>query len=477
MGLSAAVRDRGRDPGENLRQTRVVTAFRTTRPVQQTGHMADVARAILRAPFTRRALREAVYCAVSGALGVAGFAVIVALLVPGAVIAVTIIGTVIGLLLVAGSLGAARVFGAAQRRLLAWLPGVAVPAPPPFRRGSGPLGRLDRRLRDRDGWRAVAYGLVKFPLSLVQWYAVGVWIDGLVNLTYPLVWAGFRNHPAGTRLGPLVAVTPVPFGTLHINTWPGTFLVAAIGAALLLVAPWLTHAAAAADGWLTGSLLGPGTLAERVRQLEQTRALAVDDSAAVLRRVERDLHDGAQVRLAALALNLGMAQDKAEGPSPDIDAIRELLGAAQTNAADALAELRDLARGIHPPVLDNGLADAVTSLAGTSAVPVTVSTDIPERPSPAIETIAYFCAAELITNATKHSYADQIEIKIYTERGRVLRLTVTDDGVGGADPARGTGLAGLAQRVSTVDGQLRVSSPPGGPTVVTVELPLRAQGT
>jgi signal transduction histidine kinase len=428
--------------------------------------MANVARAILRAPFSRRALREIAYCGAGGALGVAGFAVIVALLVPGAVFTITIIGTVIGLLLIVLALRAARVFGAADRRLMAWLSGSAVPAPPPFRPGSGPLDRLDRRLRDRDGWRAVAYGLVKFPLSLVQWYAVGVWIDGLVNLVYPLVWAGFRNHPAGTRLGPLVAVTPVPFGTLNINTWPGTFLVAVIGAALLLVAPWLTRAAAGADGWLIRSLLGPGALAERVRQLEQTRALAVDDSAAALRRVERDLHDGAQVRLAALALNLGMAQDKAEGPSPDIAAIRELLDAAQTNAADALAELRDLARGIHPPVLDNGLADAVTSLAETR-----------DRPSPAIETIAYFCAAELMTNAIKHSYANQIEIKIDTERGRMLRLTVTDDGVGGADPAGGTGLAGLAQRVSTVDGQLRVSSPPGGPTVVTVELPLRASGT
>jgi len=209
--------------------------------------------------------------------------------------------------------------------------------------------------------------------------------------------------PPGARLGPLVAVTPVPFGTLDIRTWPGTFPVAAIGAALLLAAPWLTRAAVAADGWLIRALLGPGTLAERVRQLERTRALAVDDSAAVLRRVERDLHDGAQVRLAALAMNLGMARDKAGGPSPDLAAIRELLDAARHTAAGALAGLRDIARGIHPPVLDSGLADAVGSLAATSAIPVTVRADVPQRPAPAIESIAYFCAAELVANAIKHS--------------------------------------------------------------------------
>ena len=160
--------------------------------------------------------------------------------------------------------------------------------------------------------------------------------------------------------------------------------------------------------------------------------------------------------------------------------MRELVDAAHQNAVDALADLRDLARGIHPPVLDSGLASALTSLAASSAIPASVTADIATRPAPAIETIAYFCAAELIANATKHSYADQIEIKIYTERSGVLRLEVSDDGVGGADAALrskqagGSGLAGLAQRVSTVDGRIDVSSPVGGPTTVTVELPLRA---
>ena len=142
----------------------------------------------------------------------------------------------------------------------------------------------------------------------------------------------------------------------------------------------------------------------------------------------------------------------------------------------ALADLRRLARGIHPPVLDSGLTDALASLAAASPIPARVRAELPERPSVAIETMAYFCVAELLANAIKHSSAKTIEIIIDTDRGDVLRMRVTDDGLGGADPARGTGLQGLALRASTVDGALRVSSPSGGPTTVTVELPLRVRG-
>jgi signal transduction histidine kinase len=246
-----------------------------------------------------------------------------------------------------------------------------------------------------------------------------------------------------------------------------------------VAATWLARGINAADRRLVRGLLGPSSMSERVSELERTRALAVDDSAAALRRVERDLHDGAQMRLAALAMNLGMAREKLgddEDATGEAATVRELLDAAHRNAVDALADLRDLARGIHPPVLDNGLASALASLATSSAIPATVTADIGTRPAPAIESIAYFCAAELIANATKHSYANQIKIKIYTERARVLRLEVADDGIGGADLGRGTGLSGLAQRVSTVDGRIDVSSPAGGPTIVTIQLPLRAGG-
>jgi signal transduction histidine kinase len=218
-------------------------------------------------------------------------------------------------------------------------------------------------------------------------------------------------------------------------------------------------------------MLGPARLAQRVADLEQTRALAVEDSAALLRRVERDLHDGAQIRLATLAMNLGMAREKL---GDDVDPeVRELVDAAHRGAKDALVDLRNLARGIHPPALDNGLAAALATLAASSAIPVELTATIPQRPAAAIETIAYFCAAELLANAAKHSHANTIAIDV-TERHRRLVLRVSDDGRGGADPARGSGLSGLAQRVRTVDGSLETMSPQGGPTRVTVQLPLHA---
>jgi signal transduction histidine kinase len=201
----------------------------------------------------------------------------------------------------------------------------------------------------------------------------------------------------------------------------------------------------------------------------------VDASAAMLRQVERDLHDGAQVQLAALAMSLGMAREKLgdSGEPLDLGRARELVDSAHRSAKEALVELRDLARGIHPPVLDAGLADALATLAARSAVPVEVSVDVIVRPTAAIETIAYFCTAELLANIAKHSGARHAAIAVADHDG-ALRLAVTDDGIGGADAAGGTGLAGLAQRVRTVDGQLSISSPAGGPTVVTIDLPSHA---
>ncbi len=425
---------------------------------------------IVRAPFTRRTVRELLYCSLGGLAGVAGFLITVVLLFAGFGISASILGTVVGLLLMTVGLRVSRRLAALHRRLASWLLGYRVGAPLKFQPGTGILGRLDRRLRDRVAWRAIGYSLLKLPVAAVQLYAVATAVIGLVDLTYPVAWALFRHHPGA-------AVTPLPFGgSLKIYTWLGTFLVALVGAVSVLAAVWLARAINAGDRRLVRGLLGPSSMAERVSELERTRTLAVEDAAAALRRVERDLHDGAQMRLAALAMNLGMAREKlGDDDAPgDTATVRELIDSAQRNAVDALADLRDLARGIHPPALDNGLPSALATLAGSSAIPAVVTADIEQRPAPAIETIAYFSAAELIANATKHSYANQIKINIYTERSGVLRLEVIDDGIGGADAARGAGLAGLAQRVSTVDGRLDVSSPPGGPTVVTVELPLKA---
>lgn len=323
----------------------------------------------------------------------------------------------------------------------------------------------------------MAYVLVKLPVAAFGLYAVGWWLTALLNLSAPLRWAVFHQRPAVGEAG-MPTITPIPFGggAPHSTSFAGTFVAVAIGAVTLLAAPWFTRGVVAVDRWLIRALLGPGQLAERVRSLEESRALAVDDSAALLRRLERDLHDGAQVRLVALAMSLDMAKERLgrDGePVADPARVRQLVDTAHRNATEALAELRDLAHGIHPPALDDGLSDALSTLAARSTVPVELSVDVTQRPTPAIETIAYFCAAELLTNVIKHSGARRAVLRVAQE-DRLLRLRVTDDGRGGATLGAGSGLTGLRQRVRTVDGRLDVSSPSGGPTSVTVELPLHA---
>jgi signal transduction histidine kinase len=446
---------------------------------------------VLRGPFTGRARREVAFCVLTLPFGVfiplAGFFVTVdagLLLGAGppwvadgnpsgqAVAAAVGVAALLTVLLV--TTGAARGLTAACRRLAGWLLGERVAAPAPLpRRG------LAARLADGPGWRALAYLLLKLPVMLLELYAVAVfWGAGLANLTYPFWWQSFRNHPADAHLSAVPVITPFDWigqGHFTVATFPGTFAAFAAGAGMLLAAPWVTRAVVAADRRLIRGLLSPGSSARRLADLERTRALAVDDAAARLRRLERDLHDGAQIRLATLAMNLGMAKKKLgdSGAVPDADAARELVDVALQGARDALGELRELARGIHPPVLDNGLPDALASLVAGSAIPAQLACRLPARPAPAIEAIAYFCAAELLANAAKHSAASTIRIDLSERAGRLM-LTVADDGRGGADPARGSGLAGLAQRAAVVDGSLTTISPPGGPTRVTVEMPLHA---
>jgi len=251
--------------------------------------------------------------------------------------------------------------------------------------------------------------------------------------------------------------------TAKAVAWSAFFLV--LGALQFLVGYW----------YIT---IAYRPLPQRVRELEQSRAHVVDDSAARLRRIERDLHDGAQAQMVAVAMKLGLATKKlgilVDGTGQtDLDRVLELVAAAHRGAKEAVTELRDLARGIHPPVLDQGLGTALTSLAARSDLPVELVIDLPERPSAAIETIAYFCAAELLTNVTKHSGATHATLEAVHMSG-LMRVRVSDNGCGGASVDASGGLAGLAERIKTVDGRLQVSSPPGGPTAVTVELPSRA---
>jgi signal transduction histidine kinase len=450
---------------------------------QPGGPLAALLAAIARAPFTARARRELLFCLIEAPLGLAVLAIPAALSVEGVVLQLLSKGVtsptrswlaiasllVLLVLLAIGIPWAGRRLAPVHHHLAARLLGQHIGELPPARRGHGVFGRPAAAVRDGPGWRAVAYLLVKLPVTVAEIYAVALAALGLTDLTYPFWWPLFRNHPPGTVLQPVPVYTAL--GTFDIRAFGGTLAAFAAGAAMLLASPWVARGAAAADCWLMRGMLGRGRLAQRVADLEQSRALAVEDSAAMLRRVERDLHDGAQIRLATLAMNLGMARERLE---PDADPeLRELVDAAHQGAKDALADLRSLARGIHPPALDNGLPDALATLAATSVIPVELTMSTPQRPAPAIETIAYFCAAELLANAIKHSNANKISIDL-TGRGETLVLRVTDDGVGGANQALGSGLAGLTQRVRTVDGQVRIVSPAGGPTQVTVTLPMHA---
>ncbi len=208
-------------------------------------------------------------------------------------------------------------------------------------------------------------------------------------------------------------------------------------------------------------------MAERIETLETSRAGAVDLQDSELRRIERDLHDGAQARLVALGMSLGMAEQKL---ASDPERVGELLAEARAGAEHALRELRDLARGIHPPVLaDRGLEAAIASLASSTPIEVALTVELPRRPAPPVETAVYFVVAEALANTAKHARADHIAIRIH-ETGQMLHVKVQDDGIGGANPA-GTGLRGMRRRVEALDGRLSVTSPHGGPTTIRAEVP------
>jgi signal transduction histidine kinase len=432
---------------------------------------------VLAAQFGRRAWAEFGYALAGLPLAVAGFFVTVATLSFRIGYSITFIGLP---LLAVGSI-IARWFGAASRGLALRLLGLRVAAPPPLVTRPGFLGWLRSQLTDVVAWRARAYLLLKLPVAFASFMAATLfWIVGVAYALAPLFWSLGADHimvKGGN--GARQPLMNIDYGPFYFNTWPRMWLLFGQGVIVLLIAPWAVRAMLTVDRWLIAGLLGPVSLTERVHDLEQTRAQAVDDSAARLRSIERDLHDGAQAQMVAVAMKLGLAREKLGGnpggtaDEPDVRRALELVETAQRTAREAINDLRDLARGIHPPVLDTGLGPALSTLAAHSAVPVELVVDIPQRPSAAIETISYFCAAELLANVAKHSGARRAVVEAVHVPG-LLRLRVSDDGAGGARMDAGSGLRGLAERVRTVDGRIDVSSPPGGPTVVTVEMPSHA---
>jgi signal transduction histidine kinase len=322
--------------------------------------------------------------------------------------------------------------------------------------------------RSRATWRQLGYHLVAGPVLAASGIAVlGVWLAGILyTLVYAYAWALphqgllWRGQSPGGPANHLPAMLGIP---------ADVYLTGA-GIILLYTAPWLTRAVAAVDVRTARELLGPSRAEElehQVRRLAQTRAGAVDAADAERRRLERDLHDGTQQRLVSLAMNLGMARVEATSAEQAKDAIV----AAHEEAKAALTELRNLIRGLHPAVLeDRGLDAALSGVAARMPVPVRLTVDLPLRPQPVIEAVAYFVVSEALTNVAKHAQASQAEV-VVQRAGDRLHLIISDDGVGGADPARGTGLAGLAKRASSVDGTFEITSPPGGPTLITVDLP------
>ncbi len=244
----------------------------------------------------------------------------------------------------------------------------------------------------------------------------------------------------------------------------------AVGLVLVMAAPWIVRGLLTVDRLMVTGLLGPSRLATRVSELESDRGVVVDTAAADLRRIERDLHDGAQARLVTLAMDLGLAKEKL---TDDPEAAARMVDEAHGEVKVALQELRDLARGIHPAVLtDRGLDAALSAIASRCTVPVTVEVDLVSRPAQAIEGIAYFTVSELLQNISKHARATRATVDVWRAGDRLM-LQVTDNGQGGASSAVGGGLAGLAERLDAVDGVLVVDSPTGGPTTITAELPWR----
>jgi signal transduction histidine kinase len=405
------------------------------------------ARLVFGALAQPRTWRELTYLLTGTLVALPAFALALLAIVFSALSLLTV-----GLPFLTGVLWLARrmslVFRAHAHAILGW----NWPSPRPVR----PV----RLIRDAAAWKAVAYGFLTFPVRYVgAYFGAFSLLVGALAVTYPAWW--FARHSGFSD-------------AFHARTWAGTWWLAVQGAAVLLALPWFVRLLVIIDRFLAKALLAPSRDQERIAALEAGRAALQEDAAALMRRVERDLHDGTQARLVALGVTLSRIEHRVDEPS-----VRKLAEDARGTVTDALAELRDIVRGLHPPALDDGLAVALTTLAGRSAVPVEVTVELAARPPDATASALYFTAAELLTNVAKHARATRARVGLREDHGR-LRLVVTDDGRGGASigtgssgvgGSSGTGLGGLARRVAALDGALTIESPAGGPTVVTVTLP------
>ncbi|ANZ17875.1 sensor domain-containing protein [Streptomyces noursei] len=437
------------------------SAHHPTRPPRPRGHRVPVG---LRAPFAGRTWREFLHLCLSLPVASVMFGYAIAVVSTSAGLLITFLGIPV----LAGGLAGARGLGALERARARALLGLDVAAPEPLRPSKpGLMAWVGAVLKSGASWRHLLYAFVHFPWALFAFVgSVTFWSVGWALLSFPF-W--YWLAPSYASL-PGIQLWGDGTTVLYVSPTVAAMVSGVFGLLMVLAGPWVFRGLTQVDRLLVRGLLGPSPLATRVIELESDRGVVVDTAAADLRRIERDLHDGAQARLVALAMDLGLAKEKlAEDPQAAARMVDEAHGEVKV----ALQELRDLARGIHPAILtDRGLGPALSALAGRCTVPVTVEVDLDRRPAPAIEGIAYFTVSELLQNVAKHSGADRAAVDVWHTADQLM-LMVSDDGRGGASTEAGGGLAGLAERLNSVDGLLVVDSPAGGPTTVTAELPWR----
>ncbi|MGW2276699.1 sensor histidine kinase [Streptomyces sp. NPDC001770] len=438
--------------------------------------------AVLRAPVESRTWRELLYLLLSLPISIVLFTVVVTTVSLGAGLMVTFLGIPV----LAAGLAVCRGFGVLERLRARALLRLDVTGPEPVRgRTGGVFSWAGAALRSGTSWRHLLYGFLHFPWAVFAFtVSVTVVTTAWSMFTYPL-WAWV--FPAYVGVDGLQLYGDASHRVYLDSPFELTATCGA-GLVLVLVSPWIVRGLASVDRVMVGGLLGPSRLVSRVVELESDRGVVVDTAAADLRRIERELHDGAQARLSALAMELGLAKERlAEDP----DTAARLIDGAHGEVKVALQELRDLARDIHPAVLtDRGLDAALSSVASRCAVPVSVDVELPLRPARAVENLAYVTVSELLRNVTRHAGATRASVTVRQTADRQkghdrsdrpsrldhpdhLVIRVDDDGRGGADVTAGGGLAGLAERLRAVDGSLTVQSPAGGPTTVTARLPWR----
>ncbi|WP_433728638.1 sensor histidine kinase [Nocardia sp. CA-129566] len=439
-------------------------------PTDKSGTDArDVLRAILRAPFQARTWKQLAYIFTVFVIGVLAIGYLFVGFGGGLYASIVLVGIPVLALVILGG----RIWGKVYRALARDLLDTPVDGPPPYISQPGFLGFLKSAFTDRASWRAILFLCAQAVLGVVGGYFVLVTVAVTVfTALSPLPWVLF--DPINVDDNGVEHHSLAQFGSFYIETWPRVLLMSAVGIIGCLALPWLLRAVCWIHGLLTIALLSATARDRQLVALRASRRAAVEDSAATLRRVERDLHDGTQARLVTIAMALGRAEERLAAGN---DA-RDLIADAHANAKEGLTELRELVRGIHPPALELGLEPALETLASRCAVPVQLRVHLPQRPNPAIEAIAYFSVAELLTNVVKHANATSAWVSALPTDAHTIAVSVRDNGIGGVlqpmdgEYAAGSGLSGLAARARAVDGTLTVQSPTGGPTVVTILLPM-----